>query len=215
MKPWSIAKILSLLVLVLLITTACLPTKTPSKPVVIITSPAPGTQVQVGQVITIQATATDKKGVARIELWVDGALAGTASAPGGQALQSFLASFNWTPPSPGSHTIEVKAYNVDGNVSSPAAIILNVTGAVAQATPTPTGPTQPPLQPTTPPPTLGPQLAYLVANTNVNIRSGPGTGYPVLAVLGMGQRAVITGRSADGGWWQIEHPPGSGGRGWV
>jgi len=191
--------------ILLLLLAACLPGRAPSKPTVTIVAPAPGAQLEAGKETVVQATATDKAGILRVELWVDGTLANTVSVPSGQAQPSFLASFTWTPSSPGSHTLEVRAYNVKGAMSAPTAVIVNVTGAVAGVTPPPTSPAA------TPPP----GVPYVVATANVNIRSGPGTAYPVLAVLKAGDRAKVTGKSPDGGWWQVEYPPGTGGRGWV
>jgi hypothetical protein len=107
------------------------------KPMVVINSPPSGTQVKMGEEVEIRSTATDEKGVLRVELWVDGALTGTTSAPTGKALPSFPASFSWTPSSPGSHTLEVRAYNVRGEASPPAAVIVNVIEAIVEATPTP------------------------------------------------------------------------------
>jgi uncharacterized protein YgiM (DUF1202 family) len=79
------------------------------------------------------------------------------------------------------------------------------------ATPTltivPDTPTPLPPSPTPTPP--GPQL--LAANT-VNIRSGPGTNYPVMAALPSGLTVPITGRNNDASWWQISHTAGAG---WV
>jgi uncharacterized protein YraI len=37
----------------------------------------------------------------------------------------------------------------------------------------------------------------------VNIRSGPSTEYPVVTQFDPGQEAVVTGRSEDNSWWQI------------
>jgi PKD repeat protein len=65
--------------------------------------------------------------------------------------------------------------------------------------------------------TVAPQPVWpsLAANTDLNIRSGPGTGYAVTGLLRTGQTATITGQSADGGWWQIEVVGVTAGRGWV
>lgn len=128
-KPFTI---LAILVLVFF-TIAC----KPPKPTVTIIAPAHGAQLELARTITVQATATDEKGVLRVELWVDGTLTKTASAPTGKALPSFPASFSWTPTSPGSHTLEVRAYNVRGKASPPAAVIVNVIEAIVEATPTP------------------------------------------------------------------------------
>jgi uncharacterized protein YraI len=40
----------------------------------------------------------------------------------------------------------------------------------------------------------------------VNVRSGPGTSYPVLGVASPGASAEVSGKSADGAWWQVVIP---------
>jgi uncharacterized protein YgiM (DUF1202 family) len=40
----------------------------------------------------------------------------------------------------------------------------------------------------------------------VNIRSGPGTNYPVLVVAPPGASAEVSGKNADGSWWQVKVP---------
>ncbi|MCS7060475.1 MAG: SH3 domain-containing protein [Anaerolineae bacterium] len=49
----------------------------------------------------------------------------------------------------------------------------------------------------------------------LNVRAGPGTNYPLIGQLLLGATARVTGRSADGQWWQIRSPAGAGGVGWV
>ncbi len=73
--------------------------------------------------------------------------------------------------------------------------------------PAPTGTGTP-----TPAPTATPGPATATANTAVNVRTGPGTNYPVIGTLLAGQSAGITGVSPDGAWWQINF---AGGAGWV
>ena len=55
------------------------------------------------------------------------------------------------------------------------------------------------------------------ATEYLNVRSGPGTNYPVLAVAPPGATGEITGKSADGAWWQVKIPTqySSTGLGWV
>ena len=60
-----------------------------------------------------------------------------------------------------------------------------------------------------------PGAPSVTANTNVNIRSGPGTQYPIIGVLGLEQTARVVGVSADGTWWAIDFPSGNDGQGWV
>jgi len=51
----------------------------------------------------------------------------------------------------------------------------------------------------------------------VNVRTGPGTTYPVLGVASPGASAEVSGKSADGAWWQVVIPAqySSSGYGWV
>ncbi len=75
----------------------------------------------------------------------------------------------------------------------------------ATHTPTPL-PTPTPTSPATPTFTPTPEPVVKVLETltdRINVRTGPGTGYPVVSVLEPGQEAVVTGRSEDESWWQI------------
>ena len=53
----------------------------------------------------------------------------------------------------------------------------------------------------------GPVLATILKNESgyVNLRSGPGTTYPVLAELTLGQSLPVTGKSAGGDWLQVDY----------
>jgi glucose/arabinose dehydrogenase len=53
------------------------------------------------------------------------------------------------------------------------------------------------------PPGAGPSPQVTIAR-NVNLRSGPGTGYAVLAVARSGENYPVTGKSSDGRWWRVE-----------
>ena len=78
-------------------------------------------------------------------------------------------------------------------------------------------PTATPTEESSPTPTPTPEAKppTATANTDLNIRGGPGVNYPILGVLRAGQSAEITGKSADGGWWQIYFTGAPDGRGWV
>lgn len=57
-----------------------------------------------------------------------------------------------------------------------------------------------------PSPTSEPEPIVTVpenSTTAINVRSGPGTNYPVLDQFEPGQAAAITGRNQDSSWWQI------------
>jgi heat shock protein HslJ len=49
----------------------------------------------------------------------------------------------------------------------------------------------------------------------LNIRSGPGTNFPVIGAARQGDTGTIVGRSQDGRWWVVDAPSLPGGVGWV
>jgi len=84
-------------------------------------------------------------------------------------------------------------------------------GSVAVATYTPV-PTPTPEFTPTPSPSPTPEFAEVTANSNANVRSGPGTAYPKIATLTNGATYRVTGQNEEGGWWQISI---DGKPGWV
>lgn len=77
--------------------------------------------------------------------------------------------------------------------------------------PTPTASETPTAAPTATP-TSAPS-PRVVANSQANVRSGPGTAYPVIGALSGGDQADVVGRNAQDTWWQIALA--SGAEGWV
>ncbi len=67
----------------------------------------------------------------------------------------------------------------------------------------------------TPEPTPGIPTGRSTAPNGLNVRSGPGTNFPVLATVRYGTEGEIIGRSADGRWWVVRMPSAPGGSGWV
>lgn len=57
------------------------------------------------------------------------------------------------------------------------------------------------------------------ANGNItqqmNVRSGPGTDFESIGMLGLGEGVVLTGKNLDESWYQIEYAAGEDGRGWL
>ncbi|MCU0507400.1 MAG: META domain-containing protein [Anaerolineae bacterium] len=49
----------------------------------------------------------------------------------------------------------------------------------------------------------------------LNIRSGPGTNFPVIGVAREGDEGTIVGKSEDGGWWAFDAPQVPGGVAWA
>ena len=101
-------------------------------PAVALTSPASGATV--GSVVTLQASASDDAGVARVEFLVDGVLvASDTTAPYSVAWDSG----SWTN---GSHTLSARAYDSLSNVATSAAVPVTTsqpTTKVSLTSPTP------------------------------------------------------------------------------
>ncbi len=53
------------------------------------------------------------------------------------------------------------------------------------------------------------------APNGLNVRSGPGTNFPVIGAALYGDSGEIIGQSADGRWWAVAIPTTPGGIGWV
>ena len=66
-----------------------------------------------------------------------------------------------------------------------------------------------------PAPAPGTPTGRVTAPKGVNIRSGPGTNYPVIGLAPFGAEAEIVGRSADGQWWAANIPAAPQGIGWA
>ena len=222
--------ILLALFITALVTPACIETGSsslPAAPVVTITTPQNGSRFSVGEPVVVQFSAADVQGVNQIELMIDGQpiRVETIDPP----VNSFVANQVWTPDSTGSHAIELRAFNVAGASSDPLKIFVTISEPLlGDVTPTSTviapldtsSPTPIPATETLPTPTSAGQPAagsgpVVTALVGLNVRSGPGTDYPVIGRLIEGQTAPITGRNPQGTWWQIEHSSDQGQRGWI
>jgi hypothetical protein len=113
--------------------------------------------VAVGQGVLIDSTATANAGVDRVELAVNGMVERRDLPPSGNPT-TFRVSQPWTPTTEGQVTISVVAYDVNGNSSDAASIMLQVVASagvvptattVAAATAVPGGPTETPPPPVT------------------------------------------------------------------
>jgi uncharacterized protein YraI len=70
-----------------------------------------------------------------------------------------------------------------------------------EAVPVVAAPTAAQSAPPPPPPSGAPSAT---AQDYVNVRSGPGTNYAVLVVAPPGASGEVSGKSADGAWWQVK-----------
>ena len=90
-------------------------------PTTSISSPAGGATVS--GTVTVAATAVDDVGVTRVELFVDGSLAGTdTSSP-------YAIGWNTTAVANGGHSLQTRAYDAAGNVGSSAAVGVTVSNS--------------------------------------------------------------------------------------
>lgn len=81
-----------------------------------------------------------------------------------------------------------------------ATLVPTATPELPTVTPQPSSPTpEPPTATLTP----EPQQARVVADSNVNLRGGPGRAYPVIGQMRAGQELAIVARNASGDWWQL------------
>ena len=80
-------------------------------------------------------------------------------------------------------------------------------------TPNPTPDPTPTPNPTLPPTDTPEPEPVAVSSTTINVRSGPGTAYPVVSSLESGSNALVLAQNQDGSWWQIQLPGGK--TGWV
>ncbi|HZH18491.1 MAG TPA: Ig-like domain-containing protein [Archangium sp.] len=81
---------------------------------------APAHNARVGGIVQVSATASDTHGVAKVELYVDGALIGTdTSAP-------YQVSWNTSGVVEGSHTLTMKAHDTVGNAATSAGVVVNL-----------------------------------------------------------------------------------------
>ncbi len=209
----------------------------PAKPVVNITSPAINSTLPLGEETLVTFSAADVVGIGRVELLINGQVVMT-EAPN-PSVNSYAASYRWTPDNVGSQSIELRAFNVnnvasdlaqtsvivpDEETSDPAADTSaeenSTTATPEEAKPTATlvvfnttTPTSTAADSTTPTATAA--LPGLVAKVRLNVRLGPSTDYPVVGVLKVNDSALVTGQDKSSNWWQIEYQSEDSNRGWV
>lgn len=86
-------------------------------PTVTITSPSPGSKVSVNQSVTVQAQ--DDVAVTKVELYVDGALAGSSTR------SPFTLSWKTNKTPHGNHTLQCKVYDGSGNVGVSQLVVVS------------------------------------------------------------------------------------------
>jgi hypothetical protein len=179
-----------------------------AKPTIVIDSPPSGTDATVGEIFSVQSTAKDDLGVARIDLQVDGKLIQSDTTPNPDGQTSFALVQNWTPGSSGLHVVTVIAYRADGTASEPASITVNVIDPDAAMETTSTEESAGTSEEAA-------TNCLVRATIDLNVRAGPGVDYAVIGLLGTDKTAPVIGRNKDETWWQVTYPSAPDGSGWV
>jgi hypothetical protein len=143
-----------------------------SKPVVTIASPPNGAQVALGQEVLVQTSAVDQTGIARVELWVDGALSTIAQPTSPQSAYEVV--LRWTPATLGVHMLMAKAINASGVASEPAVVAVSAVslGSLEKTPAVPTNTSTPLIPaPTTKPPTPKPPTSPTGCTMSIDFRA--------------------------------------------
>lgn len=188
-----------------------------------ITAPADSAVLPAGQAVLVSVMAQDDQAIARIELYVDGSLIESRVSPEGSAFTTVSEAFNWSASIIGTHSLQARAYDGSGQMGASRIVGVEVvlpgttpispgSGATPEVGTPSSGDSPTPLPPTQPAATNVVEQAQVTSNVDANVRSGPGTNYPVVGGLGEGETAPVTGRNADSSWWQINF---QGGVAWI
>jgi hypothetical protein len=184
------------------------------KPTVLITSPQNNAEVAVGTQVLVSAVATDNVGVTRVQLAANNQIVKTVSSESPSGQRNFQVVLDYTPRETGTVTLQILAYR-DAIASDPALVTIVVKTAITA--PTATSGISVPGQPgggVPQPPVIDPNdpTCRALTNTNLNLRTGPGTNYDRITVLAAGAVVPIIGRVADNSWWQVRSGSSTG---WV
>jgi hypothetical protein len=128
------------------------PSPTPTKPQVSVLAPVSGTSFAFGAEVIVQSISTDTRGIARVDLLVDGQVVRSDTVPGGVNPPQFQIAQTWKGTSPGSRILIVRATNSAGAMGETAFTITiseppKPTNTLVVPTITP-APTKPPAAPT-------------------------------------------------------------------
>jgi hypothetical protein len=103
----------------------------PQKPTVEILSPPSGSQVALGEEVSVQYRATDATAVVRVELELGGAVVGAQNSPVAEGQPVMNGILTWSAAEAGSYTLIIRAYNRDRVASDPVGVSITVGGGEA------------------------------------------------------------------------------------
>ncbi len=146
----------------------------PTKPLITLISPPQGSVFQAGEQVAVHSSITDASGIARVELYVDGAVVAQDVPPGSPPPQFQVIQY-WNAVGAGQHTLLVRAVNT-ANATNDAGVTISVQTQTSLLTPTATDapvPTNVPLASNTvralatlPPPTDAPAASNTPTASN-------------------------------------------------
>jgi hypothetical protein len=125
------------------------------KPTLLVSAPAEGALFGVGSTVSIKSTASDTRGVVKIELWVDGVLYRVDVTKEAEGLPSVSITQTWPANDLGNHVLLLKSINRDGAASDPQTINISVVPQSAIGSPAPQA-TRAPAASDTPPAVASP-----------------------------------------------------------
>jgi hypothetical protein len=176
-------------------------------PAVAIESPGDGSEVRLNQEVIVQITASDRIGVSRVNVSVNGRSVRTFTPPAGSDARDVSFIYELTPTTTSDITISAVAFRGTGinAVQSPPDQITLVVEGQGQATQTPpvSNPGGPGGNPNPGPiidPT-GPCSALTLSN--LNFRTGPGTTYSVITTFAANTVLPLVARLGDNSWFQV------------
>lgn len=214
----SIKKIVFTGLCALLLTACAGAAATATAPVAKLIAPQDGAAFAAGLSIAIVGEASGAA-IAEVQIKVNGATVATQPAVNGAA----AVSLSWLPEQSGQQVIHIEALDAAKTViarSTLATIRIDAPTATP-APPTPVPPTALPtaasatVSPATglPPTAAAPVTPSLtISNAFANVRSGPGLDFAVLGQVQQGATLPVSGKSADGAWWQVTF---NGAPGWL
>jgi len=137
---------------------------------------------------------------------LSGLLSQEAADPAGRPTRTPLPTF--TPTSEGAAFVELPTATPTTPNVQPTATAEQVVPETEPASPLPSP------EPTDPPAPVNEPLTVTLTQ-NMNVRTGPGTNYPIAGPGPAGETANVLGRNADSTWLQVEYPLTDDGTGWV
>jgi uncharacterized protein YraI len=187
---------------------------TATAPVAKLVAPQDGATFAAGLSIAIVGEASGAA-VVEVQIKVNGATIATQPAVNGAA----AVALSWLPEQPGQQVIHIEAHDAAGTVIARSALAA-IRVEAPTATPAPSTAIRPTAarptsqQVTAPPPTAAAPLtpSLTISNTFANVRSGPGLNFAVLGQVQQGTQLAVSGKSADGAWWQVTF---NGAPGWL